>query len=44
MEASLVFVDTEDENFHTLAEIDKLYAIPSAFTPFLKQVQSDFMF
>ena len=44
MEASLVCVYLEDENFHTLTEIDALYAIPSAFTPFLEQVQSDFMF
>ena len=42
MNAWVVFVDWEDENFYTLDEIKKDIPIPSAFLPFLNQIEKIF--
>ena len=39
MQATLCIVDKEDKNYKTIDEIERHYAIPSAFMPFYKQVK-----
>lgn len=40
MKAFLVYTDQADENFHTLSDIQKKYAVPSAFQPFLTEAET----
>lgn len=39
MEGQLVWVDTEDDTFYSIDEIEKKIAIPTAFQPFYKQTK-----
>ena len=39
MDATLCIVDREDSNYKTIEEIEEHIALPSAFMPFMKQVE-----
>ena len=39
MDATLCIVDREDSNYKTIEEIEEYIALPSAFMPFMKQVE-----
>ena len=38
-DATLCIVDREDSNYKTIEEIEEHIALPSAFMPFIKQVE-----